>query len=720
MPDPVQDAFANRPQMTFKEMYENDHTNQNPNFWAAAAQASTQSSKKSTGTIFYTNCAAADLIYKRADIYAKKIRDTDAYQWLYKKIAYANAAIPGKIQLKTRNEEGLGSAKNKNSLYTIPPGVHKSNNGLNYSKGPRFLPNPHLVSVKTEYKGDFGSVQSCQIAFTVYSLDQLSNCQGFFQINETLSVNWGWENGGSAQGKPISFIGQIVNFSWSINADGGADCTSTAIGKGVNTLSTNASMTATKNNKTSTYMSGVTANKQLKTVTTLLDQLVANAPDFPYSLLNGLASIPKFSGWHGIDAYDKMSSPMTYCTLEKLISVINEKISDVGFAGITYKIGSASQGGVCKIPNTGIDPAAPKFLKNWASANPLECVFPGLDYYKSKNQGLTWNNFKTNFNAFAIGQTTSLGNILLNVAFLSSILESLGKTTDKGEKSTSNTLNDFFKKIFTSINLNSGGAIKISTAANPKNIKEILIIDTQYMPAEIQPVVIPAISENSICRSMSLSAKIPSELTSAASVAANSGAGSVNSAGIKPFTKFNTKIIKKDLEEQPTDEVQKIVDKTKEEIKVLNDKLKDFDAYVAMQKNEDPEDRIDYSGDIKEIKEQIAVLDKNLKAASNALASPLELIGSRGPSTEFIADAQAYLKSVGSDKDYSVVYPLDFSFTIDGINGIKFGDAVTSNYMPAVYRDNSTRCAFTVLNVSHEIAGGDWTTSCTTVFRVRP
>lgn len=714
--EPIQDSYAKRPPRTFKEMYENDHTNQNPGFWAAAAHASTQSPKISTGTIFYTSCEAGALIYKRADIYAKKIRDTDAYQWLYKKIAYANAAIPGKIELKTRNEEGLGSAKNKNSLYTVPPAVHKSNNGLNYSKGPRFLPNPHLVSVKTEYKGDFGSVQSCQIAFTVYSLDQLSNCQGFFQINETLSVNWGWENGGSAQGKPVSFIGQIVNFSWSINADGGADCTSTAIGKGVNTLSTNASMTATKNNKTSTYLSGVNAKKQLKTVTTLLDELVANAPAEPSFLAaNGLASIPKFAGWHGIDSYDKMSNPMTYCTLDKLISVINEKISDVGFAGITYKIGSNSQGGVCKIPDTGKDPAAPKFFKNWASANPLECVFPGLHYYKSKDQSLTWDKFNTKFNAFAIGKPTSLGNILLNVAFLSSILESLGKTTDKGEKSTSNTLNDFFKKIFTSINLNSGGAIKISTAANPKNIKEILIIDTQYMPAEIQPVVIPAISENSICRAMSLSAKIPSELTSAASVAANSGAGSVNSDGIKPFTKFNTKMIKKDLEEQPTDEVQKIIDKTKEAIEALTNKLKDLQSYAKLQEGE-----IDFSDDIKEVKEEIDVLNKNLKTATIALASPLELIGARGPSTEFVADAQAYLKSVGSDKNYSVVYPLDFSFTIDGINGIKFGDAVTSNYMPAVYRDNSTRCAFTVLNVSHEISGGDWTTSCTTVFRVRP
>jgi len=734
--DPIQKTYENRPQATFKEQFENNRVNQNTGFWAAAAEISTRAPVKSAGTLFYTRCAAGPLIYKRAAIYEKKIRDSDAYQWLYKKIAYAEV-VAGDMQLKTRNEEGLSSAKNKNSLYTVPPAMDETNNELNYSAGPRFLPKPHLVSVKTEYKGDFGSVQSCQVAFTVYSLDQLSACQDFFQINQTLSAEWGWENAGPAGGKPVTFTGQIVNFSWSINGSGGADCTSTAIGKGVNTLSMNASMTATKNNKISTYKSGVAAAASVKIVTTLLDELVANAPPpkKPASLKDGLTSISKFNGWHGIDSYDKMSNPMTYCTLEKLISVINTKISEVGFSDIKYRIGSQDEGGICKIPNPGADPKFPTKTKPWASANPLECIFPGLETYYTSNYAGVYNQFAIDTKFFALNQTTSIGNILLNVSFLSSILDSLGTTTDKGEKSASKTLNDFFKKIFTSINLNSGGVIKISTATNSKienKLTEVLIIDAQYIPEkpEIDPVVIPAVSENSICRTMSLSAKIPSELTSAASVASTSGAGSVTSDGIKPFTKFNSKKILKAtgnqvVDDQAAAEIQKEIDKNNATIKNLKDEIKAIeDNLMSILLNHGTKEyklsKAAYDNTIAAKNKEIANLEKQSTTASNALNSPLELIGARGPNADSIADARAYLKSIGVDKNYSVVYPLDFSFTIDGIAGIKFGDAVTSNYMPAVYRTNSTRCAFTVLNVSHEISGGDWTTSCTTVFRVRP
>ena len=670
-----------------------------------------------TGTIFYTNCTAGPQIEQRAAIYAKKIRDTDAYQWLYQKMAYANASVAG-MELITRNEEGLASAKNKNSLYTIPG---KYNEALNYSEGPRFLPKPHLVSVKTEYKGDFGSVQSCQIAFTVYSLDQLSDCQGFFQINQTLKVNWGWEKAGSAAGPVGNFEGQIVNFSWSINADGGASCTSTAIGKGVNTLSVNANFTktdATSSKKTS-------GAQQTKFVTTLLDELVAKAPPaagrgtIAATLSNGLAAISKNkANYHDVDAFVKMSDPMIYCTLEKLIESINIKISEIGFVGITYRIASKDEGGYCKIPNTGKEKDA-SVPKDWASANPLECVFPGLAKYWSTGHKTFIHSFETTSNVFAIGSTGSIGAILLNVDFLSSILKSLGTTTDKGEKSASKTLNDFFKKIFTSIELNSGGAVKISTAANPKNHKEMLVIETQYISNKITPVPIPAVSENSICRTMSLSAKIPSELTSAASVAANSGAGSVTSSGIKPFTKFNTKkvVLVKNTNDPATDPIgsDPFFQSPEAQIKSLKAQIKTTQERIAVSGQSGA-----FPDTLKTLTDELNAAEKQLIKEQDALKSPLELLGRHGPTTEYLADARAYLKSVAIDKDYSVVYPLDFSFTIDGIMGIKFGDAVTSNYMPQIYTNNSMRCSFTVLNVSHEISGGDWTTSCTTVFRVRP
>ena len=253
---------------------------------------------------------------------------------------------------------------------------------------------------------------------------------------------------------------------------------------------------------------------------------------------------------------------------------------------------------------------------------------------------------------------------------------------------------------------------------------------------------------------MSLSAKIPSELTSAASVAATQGAGNVDSSGIRAFTKFNSKKTKSDAAVNETAESVKaytdiVINEYKQDRDDINLKNTSLQAQID-ELNKEAREQLSGGGggggtggmgggnintgvtkaidaQIANIKAEIdknntdkAALETKITDSTNSLLSPIKVLGISGPTSENVTAARSYLKSNGFDKNYSVVYPLDFSFTIDGIAGIKFGDAVTSNYMPQVYRKNSSRCAFTVLNVSHEVSGNDWTTSCTTVFRVRP
>ena len=183
-------------------------------------------------TVFFKKCRAGGVIAHRGAIYAKEVRDTNAFQWLYKKMAYATATAGGS-SLGINRGSGIGNT----------PGVGLYSKGAEYNKGPRFIPKPHLVSVKTSYDGDFGTVIKCEIAFTVYTLDQLNTCSGFFDIGKDCTANWGWANAGSA-GSSESFKGQVVNFSWAINADGGADCTCTALGKGINIMAINKNVNA--------------------------------------------------------------------------------------------------------------------------------------------------------------------------------------------------------------------------------------------------------------------------------------------------------------------------------------------------------------------------------------------------------------------------------------------------------------------------------------------
>lgn len=72
----------------------------------------------------------------------------------------------------------------------------------------------------------------------------------------------------------------------------------------------------------------------------------------------------------------------------------------------------------------------------------------------------------------------------------------------------------------------------------------------------------------------------------------------------------------------------------------------------------------------------------------------------------------------GDGKDnHAPLFPLSLSATVDGIEGFQFGDAVTTNYMPSQYIGN---VAFAVTKVTHNISGGDWTTSVDTVCRLLP
>jgi hypothetical protein len=127
--------------------------------------------------------------------------------------------------------------------------------------------------------------------------------------------------------------------------------------------------------------------------------------------------------------------------------------------------------------------------------------------------------------------------------------------------------------------------------------------------------------------------------------------------------------------------------------------------------------------------EQFEAAKKNIDAANV------------GPNTDNVIAMQAAIKrlyvggsnSGGTDREKeSVPFPISFSCTLDGIEGIVFGNTITSNYLPAAYQGNrhlseadkksknTPKVAFTVSTVEHNIAGNDWTTTLSTICRSLP
>lgn len=68
----------------------------------------------------------------------------------------------------------------------------------------------------------------------------------------------------------------------------------------------------------------------------------------------------------------------------------------------------------------------------------------------------------------------------------------------------------------------------------------------------------------------------------------------------------------------------------------------------------------------------------------------------------------------------SFTYPLDLNITLNGIEGFRFGDLVTSKFLPNFYKtgNNGLKIGFTVTRIEHTIQNADWTTSLTATCRL--
>jgi hypothetical protein len=61
------------------------------------------------------------------------------------------------------------------------------------------------------------------------------------------------------------------------------------------------------------------------------------------------------------------------------------------------------------------------------------------------------------------------------------------------------------------------------------------------------------------------------------------------------------------------------------------------------------------------------------------------------------------------------IFPFEAEFTIDGINGLRYGDVITFEALPSKYRINTV---FSIISITHTIStDGDWTTKVKCIMR---
>ena len=66
----------------------------------------------------------------------------------------------------------------------------------------------------------------------------------------------------------------------------------------------------------------------------------------------------------------------------------------------------------------------------------------------------------------------------------------------------------------------------------------------------------------------------------------------------------------------------------------------------------------------------------------------------------------------------AAIYPIDLSLTIDGIDGLKFGDTIKCMAIPARYNTPPWETVFTIVKVNHVLDDSKWETTITTKARI--
>ena len=77
------------------------------------------------------------------------------------------------------------------------------------------------------------------------------------------------------------------------------------------------------------------------------------------------------------------------------------------------------------------------------------------------------------------------------------------------------------------------------------------------------------------------------------------------------------------------------------------------------------------------------------------------------------------MKKLGGSSDHWInqaLYPIDFTVTIDGISGFRFGDVIRTSLIPTSY--TNAKLVFVVTKIDHKITAGGWETTLSTAARL--
>ena len=346
-----------------------------------------------------------------------------------------------------------------------------------------------------------------------------------------------------------------------------------------------------------------------------------------------------------------------------------------------------------------------KYYKYMASANPLKMIFPNKTMCTYGNK-LLYTNLEdidtTLFKNDPFIINLKDGTTVINTPNIMINLDAIGSVIKRLEDNKTFTVSTLLTEISSIVYINSGHSIDLKLITHPVDPTLLLWYDSKYVTdlgqsdKPVKPYRVP-IGKNpvgALVRDFKLSGKLPQNASNL-SYTLNVNPGEISESDIAPYLAYmyNSNTVKRVIK-TATGEYDDIYGSKEEEM---------FKVQLAENYKKT---HLKYVEQLQQSKKKYVEDPFNTPAQiglSNALQKYVQF-----PTETFVL----------SNELASPVIPISAEFTIDGINGFRYGDVLSfADILPPRYTQNM---AWSIAGVTHTVDNtGVWTSNIRTIARPR-
>ena len=333
-----------------------------------------------------------------------------------------------------------------------------------------------------------------------------------------------------------------------------------------------------------------------------------------------------------------------------------------------------------------------KYYENLVSAEPLSVFFPGQDNYGS----FTWyGDLDSKKPKFFTADNKNPEAYCTLIYISTTIIEQIITAMAKEEIYT---VAEFLQRISARIYYASGGAYDLKLITDPENQNGLLYYDSNNVKSfsnvpEAFNVPMFANSEaGTIVKDFTFNGKLPSDASNLAYVL-NQNPADISESEIAPFLSYMYSATQTRRDANGNDTVSNITNV--ETLNKIDQSYKDNNAKYLLQLTHP-------------ITGSIAIYGKNIDQSKNQ--------------TKLHTSLQKYIQYPKSSLEASVnlkapVIPFDASFTVEGVNGFRYGDVLEFSGLPKRYTNNTVFC---IIGINHSVSSiGEWNTGIQCIMRPR-